>query len=31
MGLLLANIVGFIAGFVLFAVFVAVVAPEPTP
>jgi len=30
MGLLMANIGGFIAGFVLFAVFVAVVAPEPT-
>lgn len=30
MGLLLANTAGFIVGFILFAVFVALVAPEPT-
>lgn len=30
MGLVLANIAGFFAGFVVFAVFAAVVMPEPT-
>lgn len=31
MGLLVANIAGVIVGFVAFAIFIAVVAPEPTP
>lgn len=31
MGLLISNIAGLIGGFVVFAVFIAVVAPEPTP